>query len=236
MLRSIVRFVKREYGEDRFLAAVERVIAYIDGFNLYFGLREAGLKRCYWVDLCTLARCLLRPNQQLVATKYFTARIAGARPSDPPERARELDETRRRQAVFLEALQTLPALEIFEGHYLGKDVRCRNCGAAWRTHEEKMTDVQIATQMLADAFADRLDVALLLSADSDLVPPTRMIRRLFPRKRIVVCFPPERRSVALLQAANAELTMPIVALERSQLPDTVAKPDGHVLHRPSTWR
>lgn len=218
------------------MAAVERVIAYIDGFNLYFGLREAGLRRCYWIDLCALARCLLRPNQQLIVTKYFTARIAGGRRGDPPERARMLDGRRKRQSDYLEALQTLPEFELFEGHYLDKNIRCLGCGASWRTHEEKMTDVQIATQMLADAFMDRFDVALLLSADSDLVPPTRTIRRLFARKRIVVCFPPERRSVALLRAANAELTMPVVALERSQLPDAVAKPDGHVLHRPAEWR
>jgi len=27
---------------------MERVIAYIDGFNLYFGFKSAGCKRYYW--------------------------------------------------------------------------------------------------------------------------------------------------------------------------------------------
>ena len=218
------------------MTAPHRVIAYVDGFNLYFGMREAGLRRCYWLNVQALARSLLRPNQQLMLTKYFTARIAGGKSDDPPARARALDEKRKRQSDFLEALHTLADFELYEGHYLGKSVRCRACGAAWRTHEEKMTDVQIATEMLADAFTDRFDVALLVSADSDLVPPTRMIRRLYPEKRIVVCFPPERTSVALRRAANASLDIRVSGLEASQFPETVIKPDGHVLRRPERWR
>ena len=30
---------------------MERIIAYIDGFNLYFGLRAKGWKRYYWLNL-----------------------------------------------------------------------------------------------------------------------------------------------------------------------------------------
>ena len=40
----------RRQGTDR-VCAVERVIAYIDGFNLYFGLKSKGWKRYYWRDL-----------------------------------------------------------------------------------------------------------------------------------------------------------------------------------------
>jgi len=50
----------------------ERVIAYVDGFNLYFGLIEAGLDYCKWLDLNKLANRLLKPNQELVELKYFT--------------------------------------------------------------------------------------------------------------------------------------------------------------------
>jgi uncharacterized LabA/DUF88 family protein len=218
------------------LATVQRVIAYIDGFNLYFGLRDSGLQRCYWLNVRALAEALLRPNQQLVFTKYFTARIAGGRAGDAPARARELDAKRKRQSDYLEALQTLSDFGLFEGHYLGKDVRCHSCGASWRTHEEKMTDVQVATEMLADAFTDRFDTALVVSADSDLVPPTRAIRRHFSKKRVVACFPPGRASVDLERAANATVKIPVKKLDASQFPDAVVKPDGHVLRRPALWR
>ena len=49
-----------------------RVAAYVDGFNLYFGLKEAALKRLYWLDVQALATRLLKPGQAIVATHYFT--------------------------------------------------------------------------------------------------------------------------------------------------------------------
>jgi hypothetical protein len=30
---------------------VERVITYVDGFNLYFGMRSRGWRRYYWLDV-----------------------------------------------------------------------------------------------------------------------------------------------------------------------------------------
>ena len=99
-----------------------------------------------------------------------------------------------------------------------------------------MTDVQIATEMLTDAFEDRFDTALLLSADSDLVPPTLAVQRMFPAKRIVVAFPPARSSVELGRAASASFTIGRRKLALSRFPDEVKKPDGYVLRRPANWR
>jgi len=215
---------------------LERVIAYIDGFNLYFGLRQSGLSRFYWLNVRGLAEALTRQGQQLIATKYFTARIAGGQPGDPPDRFRLLEDKRKRQADYLEALQTLSYFKIYEGKYLAKSVRCFACGASWRTHEEKMPDVRIATEMLTDAFADAFDTALLISGDSDLVPPVRALRQLLQHKRVVVAFPPARHSVHLEKAANASLIIKEHALAHSQFPAEVRKPDGFVLRRPDSWR
>lgn len=41
---------------------MNRVIAYIDGFNLYFGLKSKGFKKYYWLDLSALAYILQRPT------------------------------------------------------------------------------------------------------------------------------------------------------------------------------
>lgn len=213
-----------------------RVIAYIDGFNLYHGLREAGWRSLYWLDMAALASNLLKPDQSLNYTKYFTARIAGPKPADSPAKARRLSEKRRRQSVYLDVLATLSDFEMFEGHYLAKDRSCRACGAQWTTHEEKMTDVRIATEMLIDAFQDVFDTALLISADSDLTPPTLAIREFFPNKRVVAAFPPKRSSVQLKRAAHASFTIGRAKLKQSQLSDRVRLTSGHILTRPSRWR
>ncbi|HPB76512.1 MAG TPA: hypothetical protein PLY96_14855 [Chromatiaceae bacterium] len=52
-----------------------RLIAYVDGFNLYFGLKHSGFKRYYWLDVALLARHLLKPGQHLMTTHYFSTRI-----------------------------------------------------------------------------------------------------------------------------------------------------------------
>ena len=206
---------------------MERVITYIDGFNLYFGLRESGWKSLYWLNLAELSRQLLKPHQSLERVKYFTSRIT-AKPFDP--------DKPKRQNTFLEALQTLPDIDIFYGHYLEKPAKCLKCGAIWRTHEEKMTDVNIAVQLLTDAQKNRYDTALLISGDSDLYGPLESIRQNFPEKRIVIAFPPARNSRQLKSVAHAHFVIGRKKLADSQFPDRVAKADGFILERPAQWR
>jgi uncharacterized LabA/DUF88 family protein len=214
----------------------ERVIGYVDGFNLYFGLKEKGWRRYFWLDVRSLIRNLLKPAQHLVGVKYFTARISGARATDSPQAAKIREAKRQRQSDFLDALATAAEVQIFEGHYLDETVHCFGCKRPWIKPEEKMTDVQIATQMLADAFEDRFDTALLVSGDSDLVPPIRTIGRLFPKKRVVVAFPPRRKSGHLKRAAAAYFTIGEGIFRRSQFPERITLPNGHVLSRPRRWR
>lgn len=203
---------------------MQRVIAYIDGFNLYFGLRSKGWKRFYWLNLQKVAQNLLKPGQILVTTKYFTAKV-----SSPPDK-------QRRQNTFLEALGTLPDFHIYHGHFLDDPITCRNCGHTYITHHEKMTDVNIAVELLTDAFQDDFDVALLISADGDLVGLVRRVKQLFPHKRVIVVFPPKRHSSALERVGDACLRLSRSALARSLFPDKVSKPDGFVLRRPSQWQ
>jgi hypothetical protein len=53
-----------------------RVITYIDGFNLYYGLRSKGWRYFYWLDVQKMSRHMLKSHQTLVRTKYFTSIIA----------------------------------------------------------------------------------------------------------------------------------------------------------------
>lgn len=203
-----------------------RVVSYVDGFNLYFGLRDRGWRKYYWLDLVTLSRHLLKPDQDLLSVHYFTARIRSNR-----HNSRDM----QRQNTYLEALATLSGLTLHFGHYLEKPRECRRCGAIWMDYEEKMTDVNIAVQLLSDAFDDRFDTALIVSADSDLTTPARQVRRRFPHKRIIVAQPPGRHSSELTKAATGYFTVGEDKVRQSQLPPTVTRADGFVLHRPAYW-
>jgi len=204
---------------------MKRVCVYVDGFNLYFGLKSSKFKRYYWLDIAQLGRALLKSDQDLVATNYFTAQIrSNGHNSDD----------RKRQNTYLEALQQ-QGVQCQFGHYLEKNRTCRHCGASWTDYEEKMTDVNLAIQLLTDAFDDRFDVALVISGDSDLTTPIKRVRERFPDKRIIVAFPPGRHSSELKRCASGYLTIGEDKLRTSQLPEQIAKPGGFILHRPATW-
>jgi uncharacterized LabA/DUF88 family protein len=81
----------------------------------------------------------------------------------------------------------------------------------------------------------RYDTALLISADSDLCPAVRAMKRLRPRKRIIAAFPPQRQSGDLRRAVDGYLVIGDDKLRRSQLPPAVDVPAGITLHRPKHW-
>jgi uncharacterized LabA/DUF88 family protein len=99
-----------------------------------------------------------------------------------------------------------------------------------------MTDVNIAVELMQDAFLDRFDTAILISADSDLVGPVVAVEKLFPGKRVVVACPPGRYSASLVKASKAYLQIGRAAIAKSQLPETVATASGYVVRRPDTWK
>ena len=200
-----------------------RVIAYIDGLNLYFGLREKGWRRFYWLNVQEMAMGLLKPGQELVKTKYFSAII------------KEPEDKRKRQQAFLEALGTLKGIEFQYGHFLSDHITCSNCGRQYEAHHEKQTDVNISVAMIVDAYADLFDTALLVSADSDLVGPIRALKSIFPKKRVAVAFPPARFSRELA-AITPSTHIGRDVLTKSVFPIRVTKPGGYVLTRPEKWQ
>ncbi|MBI5215163.1 MAG: NYN domain-containing protein [Ignavibacteriae bacterium] len=202
----------------------KKVIVYIDGFNLYFGLLQKGWKKYLWLDLQKLAVSLLKQGETLVHTKYFTSRI-----SKPLSK-------QRRQSLFLDALNTLSELSIFYGRYQAELRTCENCGFTSFISNEKKTDVNIATELLVDAFQNSFDVAILITADADLTAPIVAIRKLFPTKSVLVAFPPERHSYELKQNASGVYHIGEEKLSNNLLPEKIITKSGFVIQRPDKWK
>ena len=193
-----------------------RVAIYVDGFNLFYGLRDKGWKRYYWLDLKLLGERLLRPGQVLVAVRYFTARVL-PEPDDPDKPIR--------QNTYLEALATLSGLSVHYGYFAS-----RKGGG----YEEKMTDVNIAVELLCDAQANLFDTAILISGDSDLTGAVLAARERYG-KRVLVAFPPGRRSIVLRGVAHTSFVIGRTVLRDSQFPSHVVGAGGVALERPSDW-
>lgn len=203
----------------------ERVKVYVDGFNLYHGMRSKHGRRYHWLNLEALAKNILRPHQTLVQVDYFTARV------------RKQPEAQERQATYLDALAAhSDCVRIVEGRFQEKTRCCRACRVERVFYEEKETDVSIAAGLIEDAVNDVFDAAMLISADSDLCPAVRTVRRLRPEKRIFAAFPPMRRSDDLRAAVKGQvLNISTAKIRQSQLPDSVWL--GTVkLERPAHWK
>ena len=173
---------------------------------------------------------LLRTDDVIQRIWYFTAVIAG------PRRARQL--------TYLQALSSTPRVAIQYGRYKEKVVRCTvpDCGCTgareFRVPEEKGTDVNIAVQMLDDAYQGLAERMVLVSGDSDLVPAIRTVKQRFPKVQVIVYVPARdpRRGAAreLRTAADKDKTLPLDLLRRAQFDVVVRTPKGSVL-KPSAW-
>lgn len=188
----------------------KKVIVYVDGFNFYYGLKASPKwKRYYWLDIVALFEKFMKPNQELVAVKYFSAR-----PDNP--------DANVNQWRFFQANKENPKFHLILGTYLRKSIICRNCGYAIRTHEEKETDVRIATQIVVDAYERNYDIAIVVSADSDMVPAIEIVKGI--GKPVFVYFPPNQHSSNLATMGSGSP----ISLQRyesrfrqSMLPDVV---------------
>ncbi|HSV67201.1 MAG TPA: NYN domain-containing protein [Mycobacteriales bacterium] len=199
------------------------VIAYVDGFNLYHGLRERYRHRYLWLDLCQLVR-RLRPRDHIVGVRYFTTLVL----NDASALAR--------QENYLNALQAHTSeVQVVRGRYQAKQRLCRRCGSTW-THYEEETDVNIAVSLVADAAAHASDLALIISADSDLCPAIRTARRLNPGRGMIAAFPPRRSSFEIRTLIPGAFTVSAADLRNSLLPGTVIdQASGQTYVRPTKW-
>jgi uncharacterized LabA/DUF88 family protein len=200
----------------------ERVVVYIDGFNLYFGMTTS-FPDIKWLDVELLAKNLLKPNQTLVCVKYFTSLV-----NHNPQKE-------KRQQAYLNALKSTD-VKIIYGHYKSKPKSCKSCGHSWNDNEEKMTDVNIAVHMVADAIDDLFDCAILISGDSDLVPPITLIHSKFNNKRVTVVFPPNRHNNSVKNVAKGSFILGKQKLKQSQFPEKVKLKNGFVLQKPNEWK
>lgn len=216
---TTTEFVKRKMAQTK-----TRVIVYIDGFNLYFGLISKGWRKYLWLNLQTFAESLLLPDQSLVHTKYFTSRI-----SKPISK-------QRRQSVFLDALSTLSEFSIYYGRYQAEIRTCENCGFNTLISSEKKTDVNIATELMVDAFQDRFDTAIIVTADADLTGPIVAIRSLFRQKKVLIAFPPERHSFELRKVASGVYHIAEEKFRRNLFPHEVVTRSGFRLRKPEKWK
>lgn len=143
---------------------MRRVIAVIDGMNLFHALRNQSAKETNLDISAVVRRIIHRKNEQLIEVRYFTAPV-----SHLSEKARSA------QSAYLAQLEA-SGVKVTLGNFKRKAVNCPKCGEPYLKHEEKETDVNIALAIASIAAKDEADKLLIFSADTDLLPAIRMAK------------------------------------------------------------
>jgi uncharacterized LabA/DUF88 family protein len=207
-----------------------KTIVYVDGFNLYYGAVKGTPYK--WLDVLKLSKFLL-PKSRIVKIKYFTA-LVSARPGDPDQP--------NRQQMYLRALRTIPGLEIIYGHFLEHDIMMPLANPPKRGSkyvrviktEEKGSDVNLAAHLVNDGHNRSFQVAVIISNDSDLVEPIKIVRQELNLPVGILNPIPKRPSYELRKHATFVKPIRKGVLQASQFPSRLRDTTGP-FHKPPTW-
>jgi hypothetical protein len=213
-------------------ANIMRVATFIDGFNVYHALDDdlgTGVKayaRFKWIDYWKLAEQYLKPGDALESVHLFTAYCPWS--SSKRERHRNLVRIQEDRGVVVKL-----------GYFRSRTLTCKatgGCGLTYPTHEEKRTDVNVATTMLSLAFRGLFNKAVLVSGDSDYIPVIEEMRAVLPHITIVNVVPIKREAKAIRNAVHAQLEMRQKHLVASRLADPAILRDGTCIPCPQEWK
>lgn len=92
--------------------------------------------------------------------------------------------------------------------------------------------------MIKNVIYNKNDVSVLISADSDLIPPIDFIREFNPRHKIFVHFPPDRFSYDLKNKATNSIYLAhhYDRFANSTLHEEIILLNGHKIYRPPSWK
>jgi hypothetical protein len=209
---------------------------YIDGFNLYNGLKRRSEAKgldapAYrWLNLAKLAEFLL-PEYDVALVRYFTSRVK-RRPADPT--------AAQRQQIFLRALETLPDLTIHYGYFQKNKVPRHLVDDPEKVvrvidYKEKGSDVNLASMLLADAFQGECEAAAIISDDSDLALPISIAKDEF--KHGVTLLNPNMRAEParkLRGVATIYRAISDSAFAACVFPETLSDENGTIT-KPPSW-
>ncbi len=216
-----------------------KTIVYIDALNLYY----RALKRTphKWLNLQRLAELSLPKTCQIERINYYTARVSARQNASAP----------RDQQIYLGALKSLPLVHVtFGSMMVNRTIAPIDQPPSFKPPftpppgvqldtvriiktEEKGSDVNLGAHLVRDAALGAMDVAAVITNDTDLLEPLRIAKEEFGRQ-VILLSPTGRPARSLIAAANSQRhIMPY--LGPSQLPQTVTAPDGKTYTKPADW-
>ncbi len=207
---------------------------FVDGFNLYHSLVDAQVvlagKTTKWLDLPKLCKAYLPQirrhldeDTDLGSIYFFSA---------PPKQS-DVGKQKRHE-LYMQCLSALGVI-VLDGRFKPKDVTCKLCRRTYVKYEEKETDVAIAVEVLRQMHYSSMDVMVLFSGDSDLVPLLKACKEMYPNIPSFSIFPFKRKSKDLDKHVRASFKIKAKTYSTHQLPDPVDLPGSRSIPKPDSW-
>lgn len=207
-----------------------RTAIYIDGFNLYYWLKPLPYR---WIDLQALAlNAISKPGKahEIVAVKHYTARVSDT-PDDPYKSTR--------QDIYLRALAaSIPLLTTKFGEFRRQPKLmplANRDGSPGRKvlvldTEEKGSDVNLAVDLINDAWSDAYDLAIVISNDTDLTHALYIVKR--RGRQIGVLVRGDAAKSSLNKVSHFTIQLTEDHLKKSLLPREIPETE---LRIPDVW-
>lgn len=151
---------------------MKRVLAVIDGLNLFHALesQRAGSGE---IDVLSLVKRLINlQSETLVGVRYFSTL------------ATHLTKARQNNQLKVHTAASVGGGEVVLGAFKQLTLFCDACSHRTHRYVEKQTDVSVAVAIVEGAYEDTYDKVLLFSADTDLIPAIKLVKAKFPAKEI----------------------------------------------------
>ena len=210
-----------------------KTFIYVDGFNLYYRLKKTPHR---WLNLQKLSEAYLaNKKHEIIKIKYFTALVKGTLED-------RLNITR--QHIYLRALKNIPNLEIVFGQFKKRQVTGIKCHyengeyiegnklvtiSKW---EEKESDVNIATHIVADAA--QYDCTVLISNDTDLKTPLQYVKENL-KKTVGIISPRRNIHIELMNVSHFQKRISNKILEQCLFPEKMRDNKGEFFCPPK-WK
>lgn len=207
---------------------MQRTWVYVDGFNLYYNsLKHTQYK---WLNIKVLCESLTASFNSIDKIKYFTARVVD----------RTNNGCAKDQQAYIEALGSIPQVEIIYGNFLSHRVPMPLANPTKRDKfadvirtDEKGSDVNLASHLLNDAWKNEFDVAVVISNDSDLATPIRMVLK-DHKKKVGIIHPTDYLAHSLVQTSPSfRRKITPAHLKAAQFPETIIATPPII--RPAGW-
>lgn len=212
------------------------VVSLVDGFNVYHALdqrsRHGGhpYREFKWINYWRLSQCFVPLADTMDQVRWFTA--------ESPLSGRE-GNLRRGRHRRLRRANEAQGVQVVDGYFRPVTRSCKLIVPPgfikYETHEEKRTDVAIAVALVSLAHQQAYDKAVLITADSDMIPAIEEAKAVHPRGAIINVVPIERRARALYNYVDQQIRMRTRHLKASRLPLQVTLDTGRTIRCPRMW-